>query len=184
MAVVAAVLLLIAGPGTRLDWWDFRFGFVLMRWAVYFMVMTRHCDRKTTGAICDRFEMPPRHRKLICEHRFDADRCLYWLQRHQPVANNALYRRLSEFKTEPLLYMMAISRKKTIKRAISIYFTKLRFIRPAIRGRDLMALGLAPGPVYRKILDAVLDARLNGRLRTLEEETEFARAFIQKDGSP
>ncbi len=36
VAVVAAVLLLIAGPGTRLDWWDFRFGFVLMRWAVYF----------------------------------------------------------------------------------------------------------------------------------------------------
>lgn len=35
LAVVAAVLLLIAGPGARLEWWDFRFGFLLMRWAVY-----------------------------------------------------------------------------------------------------------------------------------------------------
>ena len=34
-ALLAAVLLLIAGPGTRLDWWQFRTGFGLMRWAVY-----------------------------------------------------------------------------------------------------------------------------------------------------
>lgn len=35
LALVAAALLLMAGPGTRLEWWDFRFGFVLMRWSVY-----------------------------------------------------------------------------------------------------------------------------------------------------
>ena len=34
-ALLALILLLIAGPGTRLDFWDFRFGFTLMRWAVY-----------------------------------------------------------------------------------------------------------------------------------------------------
>lgn len=34
-ALVAAGLLLIAGPGTRLELWDFRFGFTLMRWALY-----------------------------------------------------------------------------------------------------------------------------------------------------
>jgi uncharacterized protein (DUF1499 family) len=36
LAALAALLLLIAGPGTRLEWWDFRTGFLLMRWAVYF----------------------------------------------------------------------------------------------------------------------------------------------------
>jgi uncharacterized protein (DUF1499 family) len=35
LAVIGALLLLIAGPGARLDFWDFRFGFTLMRWAVY-----------------------------------------------------------------------------------------------------------------------------------------------------
>jgi len=33
--VVALLLLLSAGPGVRLDLWEFRFGFTLMRWAVY-----------------------------------------------------------------------------------------------------------------------------------------------------
>lgn len=35
LAILACVLLLASGPGSRLDWWEFRTGFVLMRWAVY-----------------------------------------------------------------------------------------------------------------------------------------------------
>lgn len=35
LALLAAVLLLAAGPGTRMEWWDFRFGFGLLRWAAY-----------------------------------------------------------------------------------------------------------------------------------------------------
>ncbi len=35
IAVVAAFLLLIAGPGTRMEWWDFRTGFQLMKWATF-----------------------------------------------------------------------------------------------------------------------------------------------------
>jgi uncharacterized protein (DUF1499 family) len=34
LAVTAALLLLVAGPGTRLDLWSFGTGFLLMRWAL------------------------------------------------------------------------------------------------------------------------------------------------------
>lgn len=35
LGLLAALLLLVAGPGTRLGVWDFRSGFALMRWAAY-----------------------------------------------------------------------------------------------------------------------------------------------------
>jgi uncharacterized protein (DUF1499 family) len=35
LAVAAALLLILAGPGTRLGWWEFGTGFTLMRWAVF-----------------------------------------------------------------------------------------------------------------------------------------------------
>jgi len=35
LSVVATVLLLAAGPGTRFDLWDYRTGFQLMRWAAF-----------------------------------------------------------------------------------------------------------------------------------------------------
>ncbi|MDQ3617301.1 MAG: DUF1499 domain-containing protein [Pseudomonadota bacterium] len=35
LSIIAAVLLLVAGPATRLELWEFRTGFQLMRWAAY-----------------------------------------------------------------------------------------------------------------------------------------------------
>lgn len=35
LSLLAVVLLIVAGPGSRFGWWDFRTGFDLMRWAVY-----------------------------------------------------------------------------------------------------------------------------------------------------
>ena len=35
IAALAALMLLVAGPGTRLGIWEFGFGFTLMRWALY-----------------------------------------------------------------------------------------------------------------------------------------------------
>lgn len=35
LAILAVTLLALAGPGTRLGLWDFRFGFLLIRWGAY-----------------------------------------------------------------------------------------------------------------------------------------------------
>jgi uncharacterized protein (DUF1499 family) len=35
LAAIAALLLLVSGPGTRLGFWEFAFGFQMMRWAAY-----------------------------------------------------------------------------------------------------------------------------------------------------
>jgi tRNA nucleotidyltransferase (CCA-adding enzyme) len=75
--------------------------------------------------------------------------------------------------------MMAKTRKDNVKKAISSYFTHLRYIRPSIKGRDLKKLGLPPGPIYREILQAALDAKLNGELKTHMDELDFARKYVQ-----
>jgi tRNA nucleotidyltransferase (CCA-adding enzyme) len=41
-------------------------------------------------------------------------------------------------------------------------------------------MGLKPGPIYRQILQAVLDARLDGKLKTKNDEISFARRYIEK----
>ena len=164
-----------------LSWYDLLFlEESYLRWAVYFMILIRHCNRKTSHAICERFELAPRYRRLICDLRFDADRCLYGLERHTSMDSGQIYRQLAEFKTEPILYMMAVTRKKSVKQAISRYFTQLRFVRPQLNGKALLDMGLTPGPVFKAILDAILDAKLNGGLETLAEEINFARSFVAK----
>jgi tRNA nucleotidyltransferase/poly(A) polymerase len=47
---------------------------------------------------------------------------------------------------------------------------------PLISGHDLKALGIAPGPVYQEILEAVSNRHLEGTLSTAEEALAFVRA--------
>jgi poly(A) polymerase len=45
---------------------------------------------------------------------------------------------------------------------------------PLVTGDDLTAAGLVPGPLFKRVLDAVYDAQLEGRVRSKEEALEFA----------
>ena len=69
-----------------------------IKWAVYFLALTRHCDKNTIDEICMPIELAPRYRNIFCKERFEADRCLAWMERNQPVKNSTLYQRLSVFK--------------------------------------------------------------------------------------
>ena len=149
------------------------------RWVIYFLALIQDCDADQCREICTRFELTPDLHKLFCTERFEAQRCLLWLERNLPVINSTLYQRLAVFRTELILYMMALTKRKAAKKAISHYFTELRRVDIRIKGRDLKKIGLAPGPVYREILQAVLNARLDGRLKSRKDEIDFARNYAK-----
>jgi tRNA nucleotidyltransferase (CCA-adding enzyme) len=149
-----------------------------MKWIVYFLILINQCNNSRTEGICDRFELAPAYRKLFCRDRFNAAETLFWLERHLPVDNSVLYEKLSGFKTELILYLMAVTKQQKVKKSISHYFTRLRRVSISLQGRDLKKMGLEPGPIYKDILQATLDAKLNGRVKTRKDELEFARSCI------
>jgi len=148
------------------------------RWVVYFLILIRNCKSQISQKICHRFELTPDDEKILCAERFAADRCVFWLERNLSVSDSALYRKLAGFKTELILFMMAVTKKQAVKKSISHYFTNLRRTKLSLKGRDLKKMGLKPGPVYRQVLEAVLDARLDGTLKSKKDEIEFARQIV------
>ena len=148
------------------------------RWIVYFLVLIRSCKPHISKEICRRFELAPDDEKILCTERFEADRCVLWLQQNLAVSDSILYRKLTGFKTELILFMMAVAKKKAVKKSISHFFTDLRRTKLSLRGSDLKKMGLKPGPVYRQIMEAVLDARLDGKVKSQKDEIEFARQLV------
>ena len=164
-----------------LSWHDLLFLEELyMKWAVYFLALVRHCNEKISDEICTRFELSPRNKTIICKERFRADKCLLALERTGSVEDSFLYKQIYGFKTELILYMMAVTKQKRIKKSISRYFTKLRYVTASITGKQLIKMGLKPGPIYREILEAVLYAKLDGKLKTANDELIFARNYVSK----
>jgi len=94
-------------------------------------------------------------------------RRFFQLPDHKP---SDIYRALQPFKPEELLFMMARTQREETRRAISRYFHRYRHVRTELRGRDLKALGVVPGPIYRVILDELLNARLDGDIKSRQEE--------------
>ncbi|QTA89368.1 CBS domain-containing protein [Desulfonema magnum] len=149
-----------------------------MKWVVYFLAITRYCNEKISRDICEKLELAPRHSVIFCKERFEADKRLFWLKQNSPLTNSSIYRNLFSFRIELILYMMATTKQEKVKKSISQYVTQLRHVRTSLAGRDLKKMGIEPGPIYREILEAVLDAKLNGLLKTRNDELIFARNYV------
>jgi len=62
-----------------------------------------------------------------------------------------------------------------VRRRVEDYLTRLAFVKPALTGLDLKEFGFIPGPTYRRITDMLLRGRLDGRLKSREDEIALLR---------
>ncbi len=58
------------------------------------------------------------------------------------------------------------------------YLREFRYLSPELDGRDLLALGVPEGPVIGKILKELRNAKLDGRISTVEDERRLAQEFL------
>ena len=54
----------------------------------------------------------------------------------------------------------------------------LRPPEPLLKGRDLLALGLSPGPEIGRVLQAVYELQLDGAVKDLDEARDEARRML------
>jgi hypothetical protein len=83
---------------------------------------------------------------------------------------------------EPALRVLACIEPSAIARRIREYLTRYRHTRPLVTGKELRALGISPGPVYRRILNHLLVARLDGRIQTMSDELVLCRRLARRFG--
>jgi tRNA nucleotidyltransferase (CCA-adding enzyme) len=98
----------------------------------------------------------------------------------RPLKPAEVYHLLSGLSDETLLILMAKSKGETVKRQVSAFLTTYQHVKPILTGTDLKAMGLKPGPQFKKILDQLLDARLNGEVKTEAEEQQLVQRLIQE----
>jgi len=94
---------------------------------------------------------------------------------------SAVYRILRSV-SEPALAILATIETGTVSTNIRAFLDDYSKVRIASTGADLRAAGLKPGPAYRAILDELLFARLDGRIRTVTEEHALLQRLAKQTG--
>ena len=91
---------------------------------------------------------------------------------------SAVYRSLQPYPSRVLAVAWLATDRKRIQRRLLRYQTEWRWVETEITGNDLKAMGLRPGPVYGRILGALRDARLDGKVSTREEEDALLERLL------
>ncbi len=144
------------------------------RWQVYLAALVTRMPFKERQEVVKRLGITGKVARRIVTAPETARRLMDEMRRDPEPRNSRIVDMLEGRSMEFLLYFMALSRG-SIRQAVSRYITDLSRIRPEITGKDLKRLGFTPGPLYRKILDSVKKARLDGLLHTKEEEIEYVK---------
>lgn len=154
------------------------------RWLVYFLGLVEPLAPEELREMVQRFKPSPKLAAAIVAGKETGDQALVKLFRYGEPSRSRIYHLLKPLGTEYLLYMMAKSRQEPSRRAISLYFTHLKRLKPELKGRDLVALGYPPGPLIKEMLERLLEARLNEEVKTRGEEKEFIRLAFGPPESP
>jgi tRNA nucleotidyltransferase (CCA-adding enzyme) len=102
--------------------------------------------------------------------------------RQMPFGEPALvFDALSSLPLEVVLFAMSLAREPEKKKEFSRYLLEWRHMKPILRGKDLIEMGLKPGPLFSTLLKGILRERLRGNIKTRQDEESFIREFISKN---
>jgi len=86
-----------------------------------------------------------------------------------------LFAMLRNYDTEMLLYLMAKAKNERMKKLISHFFTQLKGKKIRLNGNDLIKMGFKSGPVFKKIFERLLEARINQLTQKKEDEIALVK---------
>ncbi|MBU1276323.1 MAG: CBS domain-containing protein [Proteobacteria bacterium] len=144
----------------------------VQQWLVYYLGLSDPLPPKDRQALGRRLGMSPKQRDELEGERQRALKAMNHMQRKKPAASE-IYFLLHSQRPEFQLYIMAKATRQWAKRAVSQYMLSLSRVRPEVDGEALKALGFAPGPLFKRILDRLMAARLDGEVLTREQEEQL-----------
>jgi tRNA nucleotidyltransferase (CCA-adding enzyme) len=146
----------------------------LERWWVYLLGLFSGLDRQNVEDACARLLLTVNQRERLLWTFDNAGRLLkIFFQDIARLKPSAIYRALLPFRPEELLFLMGKAEDESIRRAVSHYFHRYRNVKTDLKGKDLKAMGIPPGPIYRRLLDELLDARIDREVESRYDEFRF-----------
>ena len=167
---------LLGNIGEVISWYELSFlEEKYERWKVYFLVLIENLHKSEILSLCKNLSMSEKEKKELLQSRDHARNALVKMAKQRILKNSELYHLLSPLTTECLLYLMAKVTRNEAKKSVSKFLAKLKHTKIKTTGGDLKKLGLLPGKLYKRILDNLLNAKLDGKVQNKSDEIAFVK---------
>ncbi len=88
---------------------------------------------------------------------------------------SGIYHLLHGFSQQAITANLIASDSPTTRQDIQLYLDKLRYVKPVLTGNDLIKMGIPQSPRIKEILNKFLDARLDGKVKTKQDEEKLLK---------
>ncbi len=151
------------------------------RWLTYLIAILHLSDAGVARAICDKYAIGkrPTDKVLAALQGWSRSAALI-LKAPQKVRLSQQAQELLQMPRESYPMLLAILEEDELKERFRHLLNIIKDSKPLINGKYIKHLGYRPGPVYREALDALWRERLDGNLRTEEEEQAFVRDYLAR----
>jgi len=150
------------------------------KWLIYLMALFDDVSHDGTLYFCNKFELKRGERLRMISYKKLGGKVLKTLNAKRKILPSKIYHLLEPLSHETTLLLMAISRSGLGRGRIMEFFHKYNGMRTAVKGDDIKALGVKAGPHFAKIMGKILYKKLNGTLKTREDELEYAKKLAKR----
>ncbi len=148
-------------------------------WIIYMTALFKDIPTSEVQALSKRLSLPKRCARVFLEAHKKTPHAARLLAKGLKDPSE-IYTTLRSLALETILYTMAYSTHDEVKKAISLYLTQLRKVKTSLTGKDLVAMGLEPGPVFAEILENLKVASLRGKVSSKEEEIALVNKMLNE----
>ena len=151
-------------------------------WCVYLLGLCRTLSYQEAGDVFARLGMPQKQKEELLALR-ERTRATYplveaWQGRGGAVSE--LHTLLAGIPLDGVLFMMARTESEDMRKNFSHFITQWRYEKADISGRDLIDMGLAPGPALGRIMGLVLAAKLDGAAPSPAAQRKLAMGLARQ----
>jgi tRNA nucleotidyltransferase (CCA-adding enzyme) len=148
-------------------------------WVMYFMALIDSRNLRQVREICRRFVFRKGEEKRVIDYKKIRRSIIFELSRPK-IKPSRIFGLLEPLTYEVMLLIRAKYRNKALQKNIADFLRMYNGMRIYTSGEHLRQFGLLPGPVYQKILRKILNARLNGHVKTKEDELNLVKKILDK----
>jgi tRNA nucleotidyltransferase (CCA-adding enzyme) len=146
--------------------------------ALYFALLTYLLGLKECEDFVARLKMPGAVSRVILDTARLRERMPSLDSPDLPPS--AIYELLRECSPTSVLACAVASDSALIRERLHLYLNRWRHVRTSLDGNSLQKLGVPSGPRLGEMLKALHEAKLDGKIRSQEDETELVQHWLSQ----
>ncbi len=145
---------------------------------LYLALLTYQLDSEECDKLSSHLKLPKPAGQVV--HDAATLKAKLKMLAYPELTSSYVYRILHCYSPSAITAISIATASPVARQHMEIYLHKLRYVKPALHGADLLKMGLTPGPQVKEVIARLHEAKLDGKAVTKQDEAALVREWLAK----